>query len=280
MTFTPEQIEALDANLDGSVVKERQGFSYIEGWWAVKEANRIFGHGNWSHRIDSMNPVVTATQGNPNYDNGKGRQGYLVAYTCQVSVTVSTPDGDGNIHYGIGYGEGIDYNNCGQAYEAAVKEAETDAMKRALKNWGNPFGLALYDKDQSSVDRVPSDKGYGICPDHGVPYSLSDKQKASGFRPSHKEGDGWCEKPADAPEPAAERKQPEWMTPEYHEASNVLAQLFDNGDQRLQYVKDVTGREIEHPEEVTTEEWIKVKQSAVGDLAEMNGTEEAQELDF
>src|SRR5262249_13193550 len=32
-----------------------------------------------------------------------------------------------------------------------VKEAETDAMKRALMTFGNPFGLALYDKDQTNV---------------------------------------------------------------------------------------------------------------------------------
>jgi hypothetical protein len=29
-------------------------------------------------------------------------------------------------------------------------------MKRALMTFGNPFGLALYDKDQSEVDRSPS----------------------------------------------------------------------------------------------------------------------------
>lgn len=31
------------------------------------------------------------------------------------------------------------------------KEAETDAMKRALMTFGNPFGLALYDKRQREV---------------------------------------------------------------------------------------------------------------------------------
>ncbi|MDM7954732.1 MAG: Rad52/Rad22 family DNA repair protein [Cyanobium sp. CZS 25K] len=34
----------------------------------------------------------------------------------------------------------------GQAHESALKEAETDAMKRALMTFGHPFGLALYDK--------------------------------------------------------------------------------------------------------------------------------------
>jgi recombination DNA repair RAD52 pathway protein len=39
----------------------------------------------------------------------------------------------------------------GEAHEAAIKEAETDAMKRALATFGNPFGLALYDRDRRGV---------------------------------------------------------------------------------------------------------------------------------
>jgi recombination DNA repair RAD52 pathway protein len=32
-----------------------------------------------------------------------------------------------------------------------LKTAETDATKRALATFGNPFGLALYDSEQSGV---------------------------------------------------------------------------------------------------------------------------------
>lgn len=39
----------------------------------------------------------------------------------------------------------------GEAHEKALKEAETDAMKRALTTFGNPFGLALYDREQKGV---------------------------------------------------------------------------------------------------------------------------------
>ena len=41
------------------------------------------------------------------------------------------------------------------AHESAVKEAESDAMKRALMTFGNHFGLALYDKEQSNVEHKP-----------------------------------------------------------------------------------------------------------------------------
>src|SRR3546814_4942354 len=39
----------------------------------------------------------------------------------------------------------------GQAHESAIKESETDAMKRALMTFGNQFGLALYDKTRANV---------------------------------------------------------------------------------------------------------------------------------
>ena len=49
---------------------------------------------------------------------------------------------------GAGNGSG---DTPGEAHENALKESETDAMKRALMTFGNPFGLALYDKDQTGV---------------------------------------------------------------------------------------------------------------------------------
>jgi hypothetical protein len=49
---------------------------------------------------------------------------------------------------GSGHGRG---HTPGEAHEGALKEAETDAMKRALTTFGNPFGLALYDKAQHGV---------------------------------------------------------------------------------------------------------------------------------
>jgi hypothetical protein len=54
------------------------------------------------------------------------------------------------IREGSGAGHGIDAD-LGQAHESAIKEAETDAMKRALMTFGNQFGLALYDKQQREV---------------------------------------------------------------------------------------------------------------------------------
>jgi hypothetical protein len=73
------------------------------------------------------------------------RAGWGVTYTARVRISVGEV-----IREGSGAGHGIDAD-LGQAHESALKEAETDAMKRALMTFGNPFGLALYDKQQREV---------------------------------------------------------------------------------------------------------------------------------
>jgi hypothetical protein len=66
------------------------------------------------------------------------------------------------IREGTGAGHGID-TDLGLAHESAIKEAETDAMKRALVTFGNPFGLALYDKSQRQVTGATA-AGQGTVP--------------------------------------------------------------------------------------------------------------------
>lgn len=59
----------------------------------------------------------------------------------------------------VGVGNGKP-ENAGDVIESAVKEAETDALKRALRSFGNTFGLALYDKDKSAREvGTPFDAG-------------------------------------------------------------------------------------------------------------------------
>ncbi len=53
MPFTDSQTKALAAKLSAKHVKTRQHegvtLSYIEGWHAIAEANRIFGFDAWDH---------------------------------------------------------------------------------------------------------------------------------------------------------------------------------------------------------------------------------------
>lgn len=145
MGFTDIQIKALQAPLSSANVKGRkQGgreVSYIEGWHAIAEANRIFGFDRWDRETIDLRQL-----GEPREVNGNMRVGYSV----RVRVTVTTEDGRKVVREGCGFGQGID-KDPDQAHESALKEAETDAMKRALMTFGNPFGLALYDKAQANV---------------------------------------------------------------------------------------------------------------------------------
>lgn len=139
-TFTDEQLDALRSPLDKSVVKTRQqagrDLSYIEGWHVIAEANRIFGFDAWSRELLSLECVGS---------NKTAKEKDEVHYIARVRVRV----GD-IVREGAGYGNGFG-GSLGEAHELAVKEAETDAMKRALATFGDPFGLALYDKTQSRV---------------------------------------------------------------------------------------------------------------------------------
>jgi hypothetical protein len=78
------------------------------------------------------------------------KPGWGVTYTARVRVTVNAGGLLPLVREGSGAGHGIDVD-LGQAHESALKESETDAMKRALMTFGNPFGLALYDKAQRQV---------------------------------------------------------------------------------------------------------------------------------
>jgi DNA recombination protein Rad52 len=147
--FSPEQLAALAAPLDRANVRQReQGRSkvhYLEGWQVIAEANRIFGFDGWQRQTIAVRCVAQAER----LIGREQKPGWGVTYTARVRVTVTA----GNrtlIREGSGAGHGIDADQ-GLAHESALKEAETDATKRALMTFGNPFGLALYDKQQRQV---------------------------------------------------------------------------------------------------------------------------------
>jgi hypothetical protein len=147
--FSTEQLAALSAPLDRANVRQReQGrgkVAYVEGWWALAEANRIFGFDGWQRQTIALRCVAQAER-----TIGRDRKsGWGVTYIARVRITI-TAGQRSLIREGSGAGHGIDAD-LGLAHESALKEAETDATKRALMTFGNPFGLALYDKQQRQV---------------------------------------------------------------------------------------------------------------------------------
>lgn len=155
MSFKPQQIEALKAPLNRANVKQRaqagRKLSYLEGWKAIEEANRIFGFSEWSSQTVEIRCVSEASR----KIGQQQKDGHSVSYVARVRVEVIT-EGGVVVREGVGAGHGIDAD-LGLAHESAIKESETDARKRALMTFGNPFGLALYDKDQANVVDVPDE---------------------------------------------------------------------------------------------------------------------------
>jgi DNA recombination protein Rad52 len=146
------QKKLLSDKLDASHVKPPSQFGpkgdYLEGWHVISEANRIFGFDGWSYEVISATAVAQEAR-----KIGKAQKdGWGVTYTSKVRVEVA---GVYREDFGAGHGYDVD---LGLAHESAVKEAVTDALKRALRTFGNPFGLALYDKSRANVEATPEPK--------------------------------------------------------------------------------------------------------------------------
>jgi DNA recombination protein Rad52 len=154
MPFSEEQKALLDAKLESKHVKTReqgkQTLSYIEAWHAIAEANRIFGFDGWTCETTNYECV-------DQHERKIGKEpnaypGWGVTYICKVKVSIG-----GVIREGCGAGHGID-RDLGQAHESALKEAESDALKRALRSFGSVFGLALYDRSHANVTDDDADE--------------------------------------------------------------------------------------------------------------------------
>lgn len=152
MAFTAEQIGLLGAKLDAANVKPPQEYGpkgdYLEGWHVIAEANRIFGFDGWSY--ETVDTKCVSEQ--PRKIGKAQKDGWGVTYTSRVRVVVQ-----GIVREDFGAGHGYDVD-LGLAHESAVKEAVTDALKRTLRTFGNPFGLALYDKSRANVETVPENR--------------------------------------------------------------------------------------------------------------------------
>jgi DNA recombination protein Rad52 len=142
MGFSAKQVQALRRSLNNRYVRTRnvdgREFSYIEGWYAVSEANRIFGFDGWNRETVESRCVLAR----------ENRGSFLTIYIAKVRITVHA-DGTTIVREGHGTGEGRG-TSPGEVHDIALKAAETDATKRALATFGRPLGLGLYRKDKVS----------------------------------------------------------------------------------------------------------------------------------
>jgi len=152
MGFSTKQVRALRQKLDGRQIRTREAngreLSYIEGWFAISEANRIFGFDGWSRETLDARCVLTR----------ENRGSFIAIYTAKARITVQAM-GTTIIREGHGTGEGRG-PFPGEVHDIALKAAETDATKRAFATFGRPFGLELYRQsrmpDHAQLPKLPS----------------------------------------------------------------------------------------------------------------------------
>ncbi len=147
MGFSAKQLQALRRPLDGRQIRTREAhgreLSYIEGWFAISEANRIFGFDAWSREtIETRCVLARETRGT-----------FLAVYIAKVRITVRVA-GAIVIREGHGSGEGRG-TSPGEVHDIALKAAETDASKRAFATFGRPFGLELYRQSRTGPSPSP-----------------------------------------------------------------------------------------------------------------------------
>ena len=151
MALSGMQLRQLRAKLDARHIRTRKAngtdLHYVEGWHVISEANRIFGYDAWDRRTVATKCVSSSGNG----------QHHFAAYTAKVRITVRAGDII-IVREGSGTGEGSGLTP-GRAHEIALKSAETDATKRALATFGNPFGLALYDREQLGIRKRRAFRG-------------------------------------------------------------------------------------------------------------------------
>lgn len=154
--FANPQLKKLVGQLDPGHVrsKEVEGrrLDYIEGWFAIAEANRIFGYAGWDREMVQFEKAFERKEGT------LFGWGYLarVRITVRAGTTQITREGTG---YGQAWARTL-----GDAQERALKTAETDATKRALATFGNRFGLGLYDKERSAPGAIALGKATAETP--------------------------------------------------------------------------------------------------------------------
>ncbi|KAK0284174.1 DNA repair protein rad52 [Friedmanniomyces endolithicus] len=142
--YTASEIATLQSRLEKQLgpeyISTRPGAGggkvhYLAAEKVINLANEVFGFNGWSSSIQNVQIDFV----DEHAENGK--------ITLGLSTIVRVTLRDGTFHEDIGYGHIENCKGKAAAFEKAKKEAATDALKRALRTFGNVLGNCLYDKD-------------------------------------------------------------------------------------------------------------------------------------
>lgn len=142
--YTAQEIATLQSRLEKQLGPEylsaRTGPSgqkvhYIAADKCIALANEVFGFNGWSSAIKEIQ--MDFVDEHPQ----------TLKISLGLSVIVRVTLRDGTFHEDIGYGHIENCSSKAKAFEKAKKEGTTDALKRALRSFGNVLGNCIYDKE-------------------------------------------------------------------------------------------------------------------------------------
>ena len=154
--LSPVVTKALGEPLDPTLVSQRRGrggrtYDYLEGHVVIEQANKIFARGGWGY--DIVGDVTLREIETVDPKTGEVKRGQ--AYAAKVKVNIPGAPSRTDVGFHAVAEENV------EGHETAYKGAVTDALKRALRSFGDQFGNGLYG-DHSPVgnttrpERVPA----------------------------------------------------------------------------------------------------------------------------
>jgi DNA repair and recombination protein RAD52 len=141
--YTAQEIATLQSRLDKQLgpeyISSRPGAAgqkvhYLAAEKVINLANEVFGFNGWSSAIQNIQIDFVD-------ENQSGK------ISLGLSVIVRVTLKDGTFHEDVGYGHIENCKGKAAAFEKAKKEGTTDALKRALRSFGNILGNCIYDKE-------------------------------------------------------------------------------------------------------------------------------------
>jgi len=191
----------LSQPLKRELVKTRSGHGgmgvqYIDGATAISLCNEIFGFDGWHTQICEQKTEYCQ-------EKKKNSDRWFVGCSAIVRVELK----NGTFHEDLGFGEAINTKGRGMAIQKAKKEAVTDAIKRAARQFGNGLGncirLDWYKKAYKKGEDFQGMQKQGYEGDDALenPNEAGKKKKPKPPPPA-------ASPPAVAPPPPPEEKSP------------------------------------------------------------------------
>ena len=171
--LTNEQREVLLRPVNPTRVLLAQGQSHLPAYDVEAHLTRIFGFEGWDREITEL-WLIHETP----LEKG-GRTGWTVTYGCKLRLT--TRDVDGNViatRDGAATGSANNLPSRGDAHDFAMKNADSYALKRAAKSFGDQFGLSLYNKGSTkALIKTVIAYGHGETNDYEAPQSMGNDER-------------------------------------------------------------------------------------------------------